>query len=358
MSIGDGGGGDAAAAVAVRRPNQTITYKPSEEEPSLVAVSPLRQSPPAVHIAGKVDSQVIYVEKQNMLCVIAELGSGQPMATHYNNKAKDCMMGICKSHQKLQSAEWLVKLFNIRFNRDWKKIEAFVGSKTFIQIHSSTQEIFYEGPEEWKNGVPCYWSIESSSALLEHGNVVRSDSLSVPRNELLVQLCRLGLTGNRQDAKYFKSFVSIILACLSFIMTVESFLHYGKKVLKRPCVTTSSISSLTKSSPSKFADCFNFRWFYAGVSDDVGLAGFTMTNETTPQVRQKQGKPVRVMLDFAQVYSFIGSFFDPNASDHHFQRLKQMDPVNVDTVLMLIKNPTVNLRSPEFENHRRLISSQ
>lgn len=37
-----------------------------------------------------------------------------------------------------------------------------------------------------------------------------------------------------------------------------------------------------------------------------------------------------VIPDFAQVYRFIGSVFDPNETDH-LQRLKQMEPVNVET---------------------------
>lgn len=38
-----------------------------------------------------------------------------------------------------------------------------------------------------------------------------------------------------------------------------------------------------------------------------------------------------VMPDFAQVYSFIGSVFDPNGSGH-LQKLKNMDPINMETV--------------------------
>lgn len=38
-----------------------------------------------------------------------------------------------------------------------------------------------------------------------------------------------------------------------------------------------------------------------------------------------------VMPDFAQVYSFLGSVFDPNSTGH-IQRLKQMDPINFETV--------------------------
>lgn len=41
-----------------------------------------------------------------------------------------------------------------------------------------------------------------------------------------------------------------------------------------------------------------------------------------------------VMPDFSQVYSFIGSVFDPNATDH-LRRLKEMDPINLETVCQL-----------------------
>lgn len=38
-----------------------------------------------------------------------------------------------------------------------------------------------------------------------------------------------------------------------------------------------------------------------------------------------------VMPNFAEVYSFIGSVFDPQTTGH-VQRLKQMDPINLETV--------------------------
>lgn len=43
-----------------------------------------------------------------------------------------------------------------------------------------------------------------------------------------------------------------------------------------------------------------------------------------------------VLPDFAQVYSFIGSVFDPEASDH-LQRLKKMDRIDVETVCCILK---------------------
>jgi hypothetical protein len=40
------------------------------------------------------------------------------------------------------------------------------------------------------------------------------------------------------------------------------------------------------------------------------------------------------MPDFARVYSFLGSIFDPETSGH-LQRLKAMDPIDVETVHLL-----------------------
>jgi len=39
--------------------------------------------------------------------------------------------------------------------------------------------------------------------------------------------------------------------------------------------------------------------------------------------------------DFAEVYSFIGSVFDPDTNDH-IQRLKEMDPINFETVSLIL----------------------
>jgi hypothetical protein len=37
------------------------------------------------------------------------------------------------------------------------------------------------------------------------------------------------------------------------------------------------------------------------------------------------------MPDFAQVYSFLGSVFDPSTKGH-LQKLKEMNPIDVETV--------------------------
>ncbi|XP_062157031.1 protein REVEILLE 5 isoform X2 [Alnus glutinosa] len=179
------------------------------------------------------------------------------------------------------------------FDRDWKKIEAFVGSKTVIQIRSHAQKYFLKvqknGASEHvppprpkrkashpypqkapKNVVSqATGPYQSSSAMLEPAYIYQPDTSSVPGNP----------------------------------------------------VTSSTLSS------------WNFN--------------------STPPVGALQ--VTKVMPDFAQVYSFIGSVFDPNATGH-MQRLKQMERVNLETVLLLMRNLSVNLASPEFEDHRRLLS--
>jgi hypothetical protein len=41
------------------------------------------------------------------------------------------------------------------------------------------------------------------------------------------------------------------------------------------------------------------------------------------------------MPDFAQVYSFLGSVFDPSTKGH-LQKLKEMNPIDVETVCELL----------------------
>ncbi|KAK9127236.1 hypothetical protein Syun_016033 [Stephania yunnanensis] len=62
----------------------------------------------------------------------------------------------------------------------------------------------------------------------------------------------------------------------------------------------------------------------------------------------KNGYLLHGMPDFSVVYSFIASVFDPDAKGQ-LQKLKEMDPINSETVLLLMRNLANNLSSPDFD---------
>ncbi|KAF2613106.1 hypothetical protein F2Q70_00007046 [Brassica cretica] len=67
-------------------------------------------------------------------------------------------------------------------------------------------------------------------------------------------------------------------------------------------------------------------------------------------MEEEEEGPMQIgsLPDFAEVYNFIGSVFDPD-SKGRMKKLKEMDPINFETVLLLMRNLTVNMSNPDFE---------
>ncbi|KAH1216733.1 Protein REVEILLE 8 [Glycine max] len=207
------------------------------------------------------------------------------------------------------------------FDRDWKKIEDFVGSKTVIQIRSHAQKYFLKVQ---KNGTVAHVPPPRPKRKAAHPYPQKAS-----KNVLVPLPASVGYASSRNTlAPGFASWdeTSLLMnAGADKPMTCQDELNNG-------------ITQITNSSLS-----------------GVGNSTRTLLTSEIP----KQGKQAPVLHglpDFAEVYGFIGSVFDPETNDH-VQKLKEMDPINFETVLLLMRNLTVNLSSPDFEPIKKVLST-
>nr|XP_043624897.1 protein REVEILLE 6 [Erigeron canadensis] len=188
------------------------------------------------------------------------------------------------------------------FDRDWKKIEAFVASKTAIQIRSHAQKYFLKVQ---KNGANEHVPPPRPKKKAAHPY-----PLKAPKQDV----CKVG--GTQHPAADIIKNEDIIMKDASLWPTQDD-------------VISSSIDSGT---------------------------GIWPSGETNDKNEVKQRMFGRVIPDFPKVYRFIGGIFDPNESNH-MQKLKMMDPVDVETVVLLMRNLCANLKSPQFEDYAKEIIS-
>ncbi|XP_062166009.1 protein REVEILLE 8 isoform X2 [Alnus glutinosa] len=194
------------------------------------------------------------------------------------------------------------------FDRDWKKIEDFVASKTVIQIRSHAQKYFLKVQ---KNGTTAH--------------------VPPPRP--------------KRKATH----------------------PYPQKASKNGYSLWDDPSTLINASSTEIVPSQDDLTSFHVTEADIGSKGVArISNSGVSAIRTLPGSDIpnqgekATMLhgipDFAEVYSFIGSVFDPDTDDH-VQKLKEMDPINFETVLLLMRNLTVNLSSPDFEPIRKVMSS-
>ncbi|CAH8259905.1 unnamed protein product [Arabidopsis lyrata] len=207
------------------------------------------------------------------------------------------------------------------FDRDWKKIEDFVGSKTVIQIRSHAQKYFLKVQ---KNGTLAHVPPPRPKRKAAHPYPQKASKNA----QMPLQVSTSFTTSRNSDMPGYASWDDA-----SMLLNRVISPQHELATLRGAEADIGSKGLLNVSSPS--TSC-------------MGSSSRTVSGSEIVR-KAKQPPVLHGVPDFAEVYNFIGSVFDPETRGH-VEKLKEMDPINFETVLLLMRNLTVNLSNPDLES--------
>ncbi|KAL3678027.1 hypothetical protein R1sor_020983 [Riccia sorocarpa] len=225
---------------------------------------------------------------------LSGMGGGPQVSSEEGSKKVRKPYTITKSRESWTEQEHDKFLEALQlFDRDWKKIEAFVGSKTVIQIRSHAQKYFLKVQ---KNGT--------------------GEHVPPPRPK-------------RKSAQPYPQKAPKTISAV-----------------QQPGVLARTLNP----QPTQSEPCLPRRGNFQSCS--TGSNSGSWQYHSMPPVAPLT-PDLRATPDFAEVYKFIGNVFDPGMnSNNNLRKLKEMAPIDRETVLLLMRNLSINLSSPEFQEKK------
>jgi SHAQKYF class myb-like DNA-binding protein len=223
-----------------------------------------------------------------------------------------------EEHQKFLEALAL-------YDRDWKKIEAFVGSKTVIQIRSHAQKYFLKVQKN-NTGERIPPPRPKRKSIQPYPQKTKQDSITIP-------------WVTTPDT----------LAVNPFLNNPAAFAHWMAANGLMPGMMPGNNNAPL--SPIQAAEIQ--RQQQEQLQQAQHFLQQAMSAAQQNQRGSSQGRP-----NFSKIYVFLGSLFDPNATNNYVEALNDMSPIDRETVQLLMHNLAANLANQQFRDQHSLLLDQ